>query len=66
MKRVTITLPDELAAAVDEYLGAQDGRITFTALAQEALREFLGKRGFLKSPNSTKSHSTKKTRRKPD
>jgi hypothetical protein len=48
MKRATMTLPDDLAEAVDTYLYAQDARPSLTALVQSALREYLHERGFLK------------------
>ncbi|MFZ0307034.1 MAG: hypothetical protein WAL89_02585 [Candidatus Sulfotelmatobacter sp.] len=46
MKRATITLPDDLAAGVDEYLRAQDAPPALTTLVQAALREYLRERGF--------------------
>ena len=49
MKRATITLPDELEHALEEYLGSQAVPLPLTAVAQAALREYLAKRGFLPS-----------------
>ena len=49
MKRATITLPDELEHALEEYLGSQDVPLPLTAVAQAALRECLAKRGFISS-----------------
>ena len=46
MKRATITLPDDLAVGVDEYLRAQDAPPALTTLMQAALREYLRERGF--------------------
>jgi len=46
MKRATITLPDDLAVVVDEYLRAQDAPPALTKLMQAALREYLRERGF--------------------
>jgi hypothetical protein len=46
MKRATITIPDDLAAGVDEYLRAQDAPPALTTLMQAALREYLRERGF--------------------
>ncbi len=44
-----MTLPDDLAEAVDNYLQAQETRPALTAVFQAALREFLRERGFLKA-----------------
>lgn len=48
MKRATITLPDDLAKAVDEYLQAQDAPPALTTVLQASLREYLRERGFLR------------------
>jgi hypothetical protein len=48
MKRATVTLPDDLAEAVEDYQQAQDAPPALTAVVQAALREYLGKRGFLR------------------
>jgi metal-responsive CopG/Arc/MetJ family transcriptional regulator len=47
MKRATLSLPDDLAEAVDNYLRAQEVPPTLTAVVQTALREYLRERGFL-------------------
>lgn len=49
MKRATITLPDDLAAGIDEYLSAQDAPPALTTVMQTALREYLRERGFLRT-----------------
>ncbi|MGA7217089.1 MAG: hypothetical protein WBX38_02175 [Candidatus Sulfotelmatobacter sp.] len=49
MKRATITLPDDLAAGIDEYLNAQDAPPALTTVMQTALREYLRDRGFLRT-----------------
>jgi metal-responsive CopG/Arc/MetJ family transcriptional regulator len=49
MKRATITFPDDLADAVDQFRDAQETPPTLTTLMQTALREFLQDRGFLRS-----------------
>ncbi len=46
MKRATITLPDELEEALEEYRRAQDVPPALTAITQAALQEYLAKRGF--------------------
>jgi hypothetical protein len=47
MKRATMTLPDDLADAVDDYVRAQDAPPALTTVVQAALREYLRERGFL-------------------
>jgi len=46
MKRATITVPDEVEAAVAAYQRAQDAPPTLTAVVEAALREYLAHRGF--------------------
>jgi hypothetical protein len=48
MKRATMTLPDDLAEAVESYQQAQEAPPALTAVVQAALREYLGERGFLR------------------
>jgi Arc/MetJ-type ribon-helix-helix transcriptional regulator len=48
MKRATMTLPDDLAQAVDQYVKAQDAPPSLTAVVQAALREYLRERGYLR------------------
>lgn len=47
MKRATITLSDELEAAVAAFQGDQAVPTTLTALAQVALESYLAERGYL-------------------
>ena len=47
MRRATVTIPDELAKAVDSYVRAQEARPALTAVVQAALREYLAERGYL-------------------
>jgi len=49
MKRATMTLPDDLAQAVDAYVQAQEAPPALTAVVQAALREYLRERGFLRT-----------------
>ena len=49
MKRATMTLPDDLASAVDDYRRAQENPPALTTVVQAALREYLTGRGFLRS-----------------
>lgn len=48
MKRATMTLPDDLAEAVDEYVRSQEAPPALTTVMQTALREYLRERGFLR------------------
>ncbi|HUO26161.1 MAG TPA: hypothetical protein VMU61_10865 [Candidatus Aquilonibacter sp.] len=48
MKRATMTFPDDLANAVEEYRLAQETPPSLTAIVQAALREYLTERGFLR------------------
>jgi hypothetical protein len=48
MKRATMTLPDDLAEAVEKYVQAQEASPALTTVVQAALREYLQKRGFLR------------------
>jgi len=49
MKRATMTLPDDLAQAVDDYVQAQETPPALTTVMQAALREYLRERGFLRT-----------------
>jgi hypothetical protein len=42
-----MTLPDDLAEAVDSYRQAQEAPPSLTAIIQAALRDYLRARGFL-------------------
>jgi hypothetical protein len=44
-----MTLPDDLAKAVDSYRQAQENPPALTAVVQAALREYLRERGFLRA-----------------
>jgi len=48
MKRATVTLPDDLTEAVENYVQAQEAPPALTAVLQAALREYLRERGFLR------------------
>ena len=48
MKRATMTFPDDLAEAVDEYVRSQEAPPALTTVMQAALREYLRERGFLR------------------
>ena len=42
-----MTLPDDIAKAVEDYLSAQEASPSLTTVVQAALRQYLGERGFL-------------------
>jgi hypothetical protein len=43
-----MTLPDDLAEAMENYVQSQEAPPTLTTVVQAALRQYLGERGFLK------------------
>jgi hypothetical protein len=49
MKRASVTLPDDLAEAVEKYTQSQNVTPALTAVVQAALREYLQERGFLRT-----------------
>jgi hypothetical protein len=44
-----MTLPDDLAKAMDDYVQAQEAPPALTTVMQAALREYLRERGFLRT-----------------
>lgn len=60
MKRATMTLPDDLAEAVEDYRQAQEASPTLTTVVQAALREYLGERGFLRTRKALQITPSKK------
>lgn len=66
MKRATMTFPDDLAEAVDNYLRAQEVPPTLTAVVQTALREYLRERGFLQVRRPLKIRPAKRRRGRSD
>ena len=49
MKRATVTLPDDIAEAMESYTRAQNVPPALTAVVQTALREYLQERGYLRT-----------------
>lgn len=49
-----MTLPDDLAQALERYVKAQEARPALTSVVQAALREYLRERGFLGSHRALK------------
>jgi hypothetical protein len=52
MKRATVSIPDDLAKAVESYVRAQNTPLPLTAVVQAALRQYLTQRGYLPSRKS--------------
>lgn len=48
MKRATMTLPEDLAEAVQNYQKAHEAPPSLTTVVQAALRQYLTERGFLR------------------
>jgi hypothetical protein len=46
MKRVTVTIDDELDASLNAYMSRQEVTPALTAVVQAALREYLARRGY--------------------
>jgi len=49
VKRATVSIPDDLAKAVDSYVRAQDAPLPLTAVVRAALRQYLAERGCLRA-----------------
>jgi metal-responsive CopG/Arc/MetJ family transcriptional regulator len=60
MKRATMTIPDDLAKAVDDYVQAQEAPPALTTVVQAALREYLRQRGYLREYRPLKITPAKK------
>jgi hypothetical protein len=60
MKRATITLPDDLAEATENYLRSQEAPPALTTVMQTALREYLRERGFLGAHRPLKIRAAKR------
>lgn len=50
MKRATITLPDDLEQALEQFVEEQEVPVQLTAVVQAAVREYLDERGYLRAP----------------
>ncbi len=55
MRRVSITLSDELEVALEAWLACQSAAPSRTAVLQAALEEFLSLRGFAVSPRKLRT-----------
>jgi len=47
MRRATITIPDDLAAAIETYIRDQEAPPGLTSVVQSALRQYLTLRGYI-------------------
>jgi hypothetical protein len=54
MRRATITIADETESSLDAYMRQQDVAPSLTALVEAALKEYLGRRGFVPGPRKLK------------
>ena len=52
MKRVSVSLDDDIEAALHGYISSQEAKPSLTAVVQAAIREFLIDRGCLREPRS--------------
>ncbi len=66
MKRATVTLTDELEASLEAYLDQQEAAPALTAVVQAALREYLARRGYDRSPGRLRITPARKGSGKPD
>jgi hypothetical protein len=55
-----MTLPDDLAKAMEEYVRAQEAPPALATVVPAALREYLGERGFLREYRPLKITPAKK------
>jgi hypothetical protein len=60
MKRATMTFPDDLAQAMDDYVRSHEAPPSLTTVMQAALREYLRERGFLREFRPLKITPAKK------
>jgi hypothetical protein len=49
MRHATITFPDDLEQALEQFVAAQAEPVQMSAVVQSAVREYLGERGYLPS-----------------
>ncbi|HSR05619.1 MAG TPA: hypothetical protein VLM42_00595 [Bryobacteraceae bacterium] len=66
MRRVTITLSDEIEASLNTYLQQQRVSAPLTAIMQAALQEFLSRQGFTTSVGKLRITPAKKGSRVKD
>src|ERR1035441_785177 len=64
MKRATMTIPDDLAEAMEQYVQAQEVPPALTTVVQVALREYLRERGFLQPYRRLKIEPVGRSRRR--
>ena len=62
MKRATITLPDDLEQALEQFVEEQEVPVQLTAVVQAAVREYLGERGYLETSSPLRIHPANRDR----
>lgn len=60
MKRATVTIPDDLADAVEKYVRDQEAPPALTTVMQAALRQYLALRGYLRPAGPLRIRPAKK------
>lgn len=60
MKRTTVTIPRDLEAGLEAYLGRQEVRPALTAVVQAALREYLANRSYIPPAKPFRIRAAKK------
>jgi metal-responsive CopG/Arc/MetJ family transcriptional regulator len=60
MKRATITLPDDLEQALEQFVEEQEVPVQLTAVVQAAVREYLGERGYLETSSPLRIRPAKR------
>jgi Arc/MetJ-type ribon-helix-helix transcriptional regulator len=66
MRRTTVTIPDELEAALDQYLQDQGVALQQTAVIQAAIRAYLQERGYLAPASPLRIRPAERGSGKPD
>ena len=65
MKRMSITLDDDLELALENYIGSQEVKPSLTAVVQAALGQFLHRKGFIAPISKGRHQDERKTPSKP-
>ena len=60
IRRATITLPDDLEQALQQFVDEQAVPVQPTAVVQAAVREYLGERGYLPSTSTLRIRPAKR------
>jgi predicted lipid carrier protein YhbT len=65
MKRISITLDDDLELALENYIDSQEVKPSLTAVVQAALGQFLHRKGFTVPVSKRRGQAETKSRSKP-